>query len=74
MTKPVTLSNEAYNALLKVKGKEMSFSDAVMKLVGEIAQKKDFKKFAGSMKSSSETLEKLKSQIAADRERNTERL
>ncbi len=74
MTKPVTLSNEAYKALLKVKGKEMSFSDAVMKLVGETVQKRDFKKFAGSMKSSGETLEKLKSQIAADRERNTEHL
>ena len=33
MTKPVTLSNEAYEALKKVKGKDMSFSEAVLKLV-----------------------------------------
>ena len=33
MTKPVTLSNEAYEALKKIKEKDMSFSDIVLKLV-----------------------------------------
>ena len=33
MTKPVTLSNAAYEALKKVKGKDMSFSDVVLKLI-----------------------------------------
>ncbi len=74
MTKPVTLSNAAYEALLKLKDKEASFSDVVLKLVDKYDRKNDFKKFAGSLKAKSEDYERLKKQIERDREQNTEKL
>ena len=74
MTKPVTLSNAAYEALLKLKDKEASFSDVVLKLVDKYYRKNDFKKFAGSLKAKSEDYERLKKQIERDREQNTEKL
>ena len=74
MTKPVTLSNAAYEALLRLKDKETSFSDVVLKLVDKYNRKNDFKKFAGSLKAKSEDYERLKKQIERDREQNTEKL
>ncbi|MHB1471898.1 MAG: antitoxin VapB family protein, partial [Thermoplasmataceae archaeon] len=41
MTKPVTLSNAAYEALLRLKDKETSFSDVVLKLVDKYNRKND---------------------------------
>ena len=41
MTKPVTLSNEAYEALKKIKRKDMSFSDVVLKLVEHSSNRQD---------------------------------
>ena len=70
MTKPVTLSNEAYEALKKIKGKDMSFSDAVLKLVKQSMGTHDFNKFAGTLKAQASELEKFKLQIEEDRERN----
>ena len=72
MTKPVTLSNEAYEALKKIKGKDMSFSDIVLKLVKQSMGTHDFNKFAGTLKAQATELEKFKSQIEEDRERNVE--
>ncbi|MHB1650806.1 MAG: antitoxin VapB family protein [Thermoplasmataceae archaeon] len=74
MTKPVTLSNAAYEALLRLKDKETSFSDVVLKLVDKYNRKNDFKKFAGSLKAKSEDYESFKKQIERDREQNTEKL
>ena len=73
MTKPVTLSNAAYEALLRLKDKETSFSDVVLRLVDKYNRKNDFKKFAGSLKAKSEDYERLKKQIEKDREQNTEK-
>lgn len=74
MTKPVTLSDTAYNALLKLKGKDMSFSDAVLKLVEASKRRRNFKRLAGSLKSNSNELEELKKLINEDRTRNIEGL
>ena len=74
MTKPVTLSNEAYEALKKIKGKDMSFSDVVLKLVELSNTKQDFHKFAGALKAQASELEKFKLQIEEDRTRNAEKM
>lgn len=74
MTKPVTLSNAAYEALVKIKGNEMSFSEAVLKLVEKSKNGQDFHKFAGSMKVQAEELEKIKKQLEEDRLRNVEKM
>ena len=74
MTKPVTLSNAAYEALRKVKGKDMSFSDAVLKLVEQSNNRQDFNKFAGALKAQGNELEKVKLQIEEDRTRNVEKM
>ena len=74
MTKPVTLSNAAYEALKKVKGKDMSFSDAVLKLVEHSNNTQDFNKFAGALKAQANELEKFKLQIEEDRTRNAEKM
>ena len=72
MTKLVSLSNTAYKTLLKMKGKDMSFSDAVLKLVNMTERKRDFLRYAGVLKPQSTGLEKFKKQIEKDRKRNTE--
>ena len=74
MTKPVTLSNAAYEALKKLKGKDMSFSDIVLKLVEHSNNKQDFNKFAGALKAQANELEKFKLQIEEDRKRNAEKM
>ncbi len=74
MTKPVTLSDAAYDALSRVKGKDMSFSDAVLKLVENAKPKRDFRKFAGALKSQAAELEKLRKEIEAGRAGNYERM
>ncbi|MHB1493004.1 MAG: antitoxin VapB family protein [Thermoplasmataceae archaeon] len=74
MTKPVTLSNAAYEALLRLKDEETSFSEVVLKLVDKYNRKNDFKRFAGSLKAKSEDYERLKKQVERDREQNTEKL
>ena len=74
MTKPVTLSNEAYEALKKIKGKDMSFSDVVLKLVEHSDSEQDFNKFAGMLKAQARELGKFKVQIEEDRKRNVEKV
>ena len=73
MTKPVTLSDAAYNALLKVKGKDMSFSEAVLKLVETSIRKKNFTRLAGTFRYNTDDLEEFKKLIEEDRMSNTER-
>ena len=60
--------------MLRLKDKETSFSDVVLKLVDKYNRKNDFKRFAGSLKAKSEDYERLKKQIERDREQNTEKL
>lgn len=74
MTKLVSLSNVAYATLLKMKGKNMSFSDVIMKVVGNGGPRHDFLKFAGSLKAHSKELEKFTAEIEADRKRNIEKV
>lgn len=73
MTKPVTLSDAAYKALARVKGKDMSFSDAVLMLVESAEPKRDFRRFAGVLKSRAAELEDFKKEIEKDRSRNVEK-
>ena len=73
MTRQVALSEEAYNTLSKMKGRNTSFSEIILKLVGTVRQKRNFLKLAGTLKSQSADLERFKKQIEADRLRNTER-
>ena len=72
MTRQVALSEEAYGTLSKMKGKEMSFSDLVLKLAGAATPKRNFLKLAGELKSQSAKLESFKKQIGRDRKRNAE--
>ena len=74
MTKPVTLSNKAYEALKKVKGKDMSFSDVVLKLIEHSNSERDFNKFAGILKAQASELEKFKVQVEEERARNVEKV
>lgn len=72
MTKPVTLSDDAYNALLGIKGKDMSFSEVILELVESSRQKRHFKKLAGTLRSKSSEMEELKKSIREDRMSNIE--
>ncbi|GBC74601.1 hypothetical protein HRbin05_00645 [archaeon HR05] len=46
MTKVISLSDEAYQALKKIKGKDESFSDVILRLIKEAA-KRPLSEFAG---------------------------
>lgn len=72
MTKLVSLSDEAYATLAKMKGKDMSFSQVILKLVYSAKPKRDFTKLAGTLKSETKELDKFKKQIKEDRQRNVE--
>jgi len=72
MTRQVALSEEAYRTLSKMKGKEMSFSDIVLRLAGGAIPKRNFLKLAGALRARSSELERFKRQIAKDRKKNTE--
>ncbi len=70
MTKMVSLSEEAYETLSKMKDNGTSFSQLILKLVGESKQKRDFFRFAGSLKAESKELDQFKKQVQKDRNRN----
>jgi len=70
MTKPVTLSNEAYKELLKMKKNGMSFSDVILELVKRNKNISNFKTFAGSLSEESNDLDSFKKRIMNDRKRN----
>lgn len=73
MSKLVSLSNETYNTLKGMKGKNMSFSDVILELINKVEQKHDFLSLAGSLKFKSKELERFEEQIMQDRKRNTDR-
>ena len=70
MTKLVSLSNVAYSELSKLKGKKMSFSDAILNLIKQQKEKGDIRKFAGILKTKKNELERFGLQIQKDRRRN----
>ena len=72
MTKPVTLSDEAYRELSKMKSKDLSFSDVVMKLVERNKNTPDFKSFSGVLREEHQELESFKKNIMEDRKQNTD--
>ena len=74
MTRPVSLSEEAYRTLSRLKGKNMSFSDVVIKLTGSAAPKRNFLRFAGALEAQAPELERFKKQIEKERKANVERV
>jgi len=70
MTKLVSLSNEAYSELSKLKGKKMSFSDTILNLIKQQKEKGDIRKFAGILKTKRNELEEFGLQIQRERRKN----
>ena len=73
MTKLVSLSNEVYAELLKIKGREESFSSVILSLTKQKKEREDIRRFAGVLKGHKTELEKFKSMIARDRKNNVGR-
>ncbi len=69
MARQISVSNEVYELLSKRKGKK-SFSQVIKESLCSNEKKTDIMKFAGAMKNEKEKLERLKLQIAAEREAN----
>ncbi len=69
MARQISVSNEVYELLLKRKGKK-SFSQVIKENLCPKEEKADVMSFAGILKDEKETLELLKSEIAAEREAN----
>ena len=69
MARQISVSNEVYELLSKRKGKK-SFSQVIKENLCPKEEKIDIMKFAGILKDDKEELERLKSQIAAEREQN----
>lgn len=69
MARQISVSNEVYELLLERKGKK-SFSQVIKENLCTTEKKTDIMKFAGIMKDDKEKLERLKAQIAAEREAN----
>ncbi len=72
MARQISVSNEVYELLLKRKGKK-SFSQVIKESLCIYEEKVDIMSLAGILKDDEQTLEKLKKQIAAEREANYER-
>ena len=66
MVKVVSLSNEAYDKLKRIKNGK-SFSEVVVELVECKNKKKDFMKFAGVFKENGDEWEKIMKKIYEDR-------
>ncbi len=73
MSKLVSLSNETYSTLRRMKGKNRSFSEVIMELVSKAEPKRDFLSLVGSLKSESKELESLKEEVERGRKRNSDR-
>ncbi len=69
MARQISVSNEVYELLLKRKGKK-SFSQVIKENLCPNEEKIDIMSLAGILKDDKQTLEKLKKQIAAEREAN----
>jgi predicted CopG family antitoxin len=69
MARQISVSNEVYELLLERKGKK-SFSEVIKESLCPKHEKIDIMSLAGILKEDKEKLEKLKQQIAAEREAN----
>jgi predicted CopG family antitoxin len=69
MARQISISNEVYELLLKRKGKK-SFSEVIKENLCSREEKVDIMSLAGILKDDKQALERLKQQIAADREAN----
>ena len=69
MARQISVSNEVYELLLKRKGKK-SFSEVIKENLCPKEEKADIMSLAGILKDDKQTLERLKEQIAAEREAN----
>lgn len=70
MTRLISVSNDVYNMLSKLKGKNMSFSEIIKSLIKEKNEKGDIRRFAGILKDEKEELDKFEKQITRDRRKN----
>jgi predicted CopG family antitoxin len=66
----VSLSELAYSKLAQIKGKNMSFSDVILKLLDENKGNVDISEFAGILKSKGKELDKIKMEVLKERRRN----
>jgi predicted CopG family antitoxin len=69
MARQISVSNEVYELLVKRKGKK-SFSQVIKENLCPKEEKFDIMSLAGILKDDKEKLERLKDQIAAEREAN----
>ena len=69
MARQISVSNEVYELLLKRKGKK-SFSEVIKENICSPQEKVDIMSLAGILKDDKKELERLKTQIAAEREKN----
>jgi len=69
MARQISVSNEVYELLLKRKGKK-SFSEVIKENLCPKEEKVDIMDLAGILKDDKQALERLKQQIAAEREAN----
>jgi predicted CopG family antitoxin len=67
MARQISVSNEVYELLLKRKGKK-SFSEVIKENLCPREEKIDIMSLAGILKDDKQALERLKQQIAAERE------
>jgi predicted CopG family antitoxin len=69
VARQISVSNEVYELLVKRKGKK-SFSEVIKENLCSKKEKVDILSLAGILKDDKVELERLKSQIAAEREKN----
>jgi predicted CopG family antitoxin len=69
MARQISVSNEVYELLLKRKGKK-SFSEVIKENLCPKEEKVNIMSLAGILKDDKQALERLKQQIAAEREAN----
>jgi predicted CopG family antitoxin len=72
VARQISVSNEVYELLLKRKGNK-SFSQAIKENLRPKEEKVDIMSLAGILKDEKQALERLKQQIAAERETNYRR-
>ena len=73
MARQISVSNEVYELLLKRKGKK-SFSEVIKENLCPKEEKVDIMSLAGILKDEKQALDRLKQQIAAEREANYGRI
>ena len=69
MARQISVSNEVYSMLSKVKGTK-SFSETIKECMGKKTKVKDIMRFAGILKNKGKELDELNKKIAADRRKN----